>query len=93
MHIISNRAKEEARGNSRHGSVGVGLGETVGDSISHPNDALYVGDLNNTAVSLAKLRRTEARKQSGINVMELAEAYARISEYLNMVEILRRQIA
>jgi adenylosuccinate synthase len=40
-----NRLRELSRGDGRHGSCGVGVGETVADSLAHPALALSAGDL------------------------------------------------
>ncbi|MEU7527127.1 adenylosuccinate synthetase [Saccharothrix sp. NPDC042600] len=63
LHIAANRAREDARGNARHGSCGKGIGETVwyslltghhpGDIVEHqevlgdPGPAPTVGDCRN----------------------------------------------
>lgn len=43
FHIILNRAREEARTN-RHGSCGMGIGETVRDYLENPKLVLQAGD-------------------------------------------------
>jgi adenylosuccinate synthase len=40
-----NRLRELARGADRHGSCGIGVGETVADALAHPDLALRAGDL------------------------------------------------
>jgi adenylosuccinate synthase len=45
----------------RHGTCGLGIGETVGDSLEHPGEALRANDLTNTAVLRSKL--TAARER------------------------------
>jgi adenylosuccinate synthase len=47
------RLRELLRGEGAHGTTGVGVGECASDTLSHPEDALYAGDLHD----LAKLRR------------------------------------
>lgn len=44
-HVALNRLKELGRGQARHGSCGMGIGETVEWAATHPADALRVGDL------------------------------------------------
>ncbi|XVQ13536.1 adenylosuccinate synthetase [Spirillospora sp. CA-255316] len=51
-HRAANRARESARGAARHGSCGLGVGETVAYSLAHA-DAPRVGD----CLSPARLRR------------------------------------
>ena len=38
-HRAANRAREEARGDGRHGSCGMGIGETARYALDHPQDA------------------------------------------------------
>jgi len=45
-HMQLNRAREAARGVARHGTTGMGISETVLDSLARPNDVLCCGDLN-----------------------------------------------
>ncbi|NUT91212.1 MAG: adenylosuccinate synthetase [Saccharothrix sp.] len=71
LHIAANRAREDARGDNRHGSCGKGIGETVwyslltghapGDTVEHqqvlgtPGEAPTVGDCRNPTVLRRKL--------------------------------------
>lgn len=45
FHQAANRLRELARGEGRHGTCGVGVGETVRDALAHPEAALEAGDL------------------------------------------------
>ncbi len=56
FHQALNRLRELARGDARHGSCGVGVGEAVQDALAFPQDALRAGD----ARALPELRRTLA---------------------------------
>lgn len=51
----ANRLKELARGANRHGSCGMGIGETVSDALAYPDDALRMGDLADGAAARRKL--------------------------------------
>jgi adenylosuccinate synthase len=51
-HQAANRARETARGAARHGSCGMGIGETVAYALSHEDTAPRVGD----CLSRARLR-------------------------------------
>lgn len=51
----ANRLKELARGIARHGSCGMGIGETVADALAHGAATLHVGDLCQPDVLLEKL--------------------------------------
>jgi len=44
-HRAANRARERARGSARHGSCGLGVGETTAYALAHPEDAPRVGDV------------------------------------------------
>ncbi len=60
-----NRLRELARAGSRHGSCGVGVGETVADALAHPDVALHAGDMANRDVlyiKLSKLRELNLSK-------------------------------
>jgi adenylosuccinate synthase len=50
-----NRLKELARGAGRHGSCGMGIGETMVDWLEHGQRALFAGDLANPDALHAKL--------------------------------------
>jgi adenylosuccinate synthase len=43
-HQAANRVREIARGASRHGSCGMGIGETASYALAYPDDAPRVGD-------------------------------------------------
>jgi len=54
FHVAANRMLEESRNNNRHGSCGVGIGETVLDSLKRDN-VLRVKDLKNYDITHEKL--------------------------------------
>jgi adenylosuccinate synthase len=56
-HRAANRAREEARGEGRHGSCGMGIGETAQYALDHPEDAPRAGDITRPRVLIAKLAR------------------------------------
>ena len=43
-HAAANRLREQARGSGRHGSCGMGIGETAAYALAHPEDAPTAGD-------------------------------------------------
>src|SRR5215207_2982677 len=51
----ANRLKEIARGDGRHGSCGMGVGETMSDWLTHGPRVLFAADLRSRAVTLKKL--------------------------------------
>ncbi|MEV6926122.1 adenylosuccinate synthetase [Dactylosporangium sp. NPDC051485] len=63
-HREANRAKELARGVDRHGSCGMGVGETMAYALRYPGDAPRAGD----CASPAELRRklTLLRRRLGV---------------------------
>ena len=61
-HIAANRLRELLRGGNRHGSCGLGIGETMGDSIEYPDETIYVGDLRSPVFTLARLESVRQRK-------------------------------
>ncbi|MBA3541840.1 MAG: adenylosuccinate synthetase [Deltaproteobacteria bacterium] len=61
-HQAANRLRELARGAARHGTCGVGVGETVRDALAHPDDVLRARDLVGDRGALrAKLARIQER--------------------------------
>jgi len=51
----ANRLKEIARGEGRHGSCGMGVGETMSDWLTHGADVLFAGDLGQRQTVIKKL--------------------------------------
>ncbi|MBN2797814.1 MAG: adenylosuccinate synthetase [Deltaproteobacteria bacterium] len=62
----ANRAREQARGATPHGSCGVGIGECVADSLSHPGDTLRAGDLPDRPSLRQALSRQRERKRAEV---------------------------
>lgn len=58
----ANRLKEIQRGSGRHGSCGLGIGETKSDWLTAPADALTAGDLTDVNLTIKKLEHTRLRK-------------------------------
>ncbi|MBW4438928.1 MAG: adenylosuccinate synthetase [Pleurocapsa minor GSE-CHR-MK-17-07R] len=71
----ANRLKELARGANRHGSCGMGIGETAADALAMPESALRMGDLADGAVARRKLAaiREAKRAQLGPILTELPD--------------------
>ena len=60
----ANRLRELARGDARHGSCGMGVGEAQADRIALGDEAvLFAGDLADKARTRAKLQALQAYKQ------------------------------
>ena len=60
-HRLANQSRERARGASRHGSCGMGVGETTAYALAHPADALRAADCLSPGVLRAKLDRLRTR--------------------------------
>lgn len=69
FHQAANRIRELARGDNRHGSCGIGVGEAVQDSLAHPEDCILAGDLGNVTVLRAKLNRIRERKRDELSAL------------------------
>lgn len=59
---ITNRIREVIRGKARHGSCGVGIGETVCDAFEDRDMVLRFGDLSDLRVLLKKLHFARDKK-------------------------------
>lgn len=56
FHKAANRIREVLRGSGKHGSVGMGVGETKADEIAFPHRAVYAGDLRSPETLAEKFR-------------------------------------
>lgn len=54
-HRAANRRRETARGDGRHGSCGMGVGETAAFALAHPDLAVRAGDTTSPATLARKL--------------------------------------
>ena len=57
----ANRARERARGAGRHGSCGMGIGETARYALQHPEDTPRAGDMTTPRTLERKLTRLRDR--------------------------------
>lgn len=55
-HAAANRLREQARGEARHGSCGMGVGESAAYALAHPEDAPTAGDCTSRARLIRQLR-------------------------------------
>jgi adenylosuccinate synthase len=62
-HILANRMRDALRGDGRHGSCGLGVGETVADALDQPNLALRAKDLFDETALRWKLEASFDRKR------------------------------
>ncbi|MDQ1921539.1 adenylosuccinate synthetase [Massilia pseudoviolaceinigra] len=74
FHQAAGRMRELQRGAAAHGSCGVGVGETAGHGIDHPEHIVRYADLMQPAVALAKLElmRRTLRAAFGLRCAEPA---------------------
>lgn len=82
-HQAANRLRELARAEARHGSCGVGVGETVADALEGPEDAVRLADLLDRSTLRAKLERLRERKREelGPELRETARLVAAEPEH------------
>lgn len=73
FHQAANHLRERARGAGRHGTCGVGIGETVEDALRAPQEVIRAGDLAGPrAVVLA--RRAQERVRASLHAERQALA-------------------
>jgi adenylosuccinate synthase len=60
-HRAANQARERARGRGRHGSCGMGIGETARYALENPGDAPRVADCSAPRTLAQKLARLRDR--------------------------------
>ncbi|RYX84390.1 adenylosuccinate synthetase [bacterium] len=53
--VVANRLREIARGADKHGSCGMGIGETAADALDYEREVLRFGDLGNEVILRRKL--------------------------------------
>lgn len=81
-HAAANRLRERARGPARHGSCGMGVGETAAYALAHPQDAPTAGDCTSRPRLLRVLRLLRDRLADELGplaappVEECAAAYS-----------------
>jgi adenylosuccinate synthase len=90
FHIAANRRRESARGAARHGSCGMGIGETASFALDHPDLAPRAGD--HGAVLLRKLTYVRDRLQEELGpldcppVQDIADVYRAFGEAVGIVD-------
>lgn len=62
FHVAANRLRELARGEQRHGSCGLGVGEAVSDHLDAPERTLTAADLGHAAIVRQRLRAVHEAK-------------------------------
>ncbi|WP_245651714.1 adenylosuccinate synthetase [Streptosporangium amethystogenes] len=85
-HVAAGQARELARGEDRHGSCGMGVGETMAYALEHPELAPTVGDCENPARLTRKLYALrEALGVTGPPVEDCVAAYRAFAERVILV--------
>jgi adenylosuccinate synthase len=69
-HRAVNQARERARGAGRHGSCGMGIGETAAYALAQPDDAPRAGDIDAPRNLHSKLKRLRDRALTDIAAIE-----------------------
>ncbi|MCE9666483.1 adenylosuccinate synthetase [Myxococcus stipitatus] len=80
FHQAVGRLRELARGTGRHGTCGVGVGETVRDALAAPVDTVVAGDLARTAVLIRKARAAQERLRADVAALRPALQGQRLAE-------------
>ena len=60
--VAANRLRELARGDKRHGSCGMGIGETMSDWLTYGDEIVFAGDLQTPDILRQKLYRVRDLK-------------------------------
>ncbi len=69
FHQAANHIRELARGENRHGSCGVGVGETVEDSLFHAQNSMRADDFKDPDILWHKLRTIQEMKRTQISAL------------------------
>ncbi len=89
-HRAANQSREQARGDARHGSCGMGIGETAGYALAHPEDAPRVGDIARPGMLISKLSKLRDRLAAPIRPSDvpppgdIAAVYRAVAERLTL---------
>lgn len=86
FHVAANHIRERRQ---RHGSCGLGVGETVADSLAFPEDAIRFCDLASPSLLRRKLLRLQSRKWSELGPDPVLESRTVIEEWMALVGSLR----
>lgn len=85
FHQAANRIRETRRGANRHGSCGLGVGETVADSLAFPEDSIRFKDLSAPTALRRKLLRVQSRKWSELGPDPVLESTDVIEDWIALV--------
>lgn len=85
-HQAANQYRELARGADRHGSCGMGIGETVAASLAYPQNALRAGDLADPHQTQRKLAWLRDKLYAELRQLTTTEHSAALAETLAVFE-------
>ncbi|MFY1631727.1 adenylosuccinate synthetase [Solwaraspora sp. WMMB335] len=95
-HRAANQAREIARGADRHGSCGMGVGESMAYALAHPDSAPTVGDCLDPGLlrhRLALLRERLAAELGPLDAPPVADTVAAYTAFADRVSIVDRSWA
>lgn len=61
LHALVNTIRETLRGDDRHGTCGMGIGETVAHSLAFPEEAIHARDMRDGQILVRKAARIQER--------------------------------
>jgi adenylosuccinate synthase len=91
-HRAANQAAERARGNDRHGSCGMGIGETAAYALAHPDLAPRAGDVGAPKLLAGKLAAVRDALTASFGPLDgppieaCLDAYAALAERVRIVD-------
>jgi adenylosuccinate synthase len=88
-HAAANRARELARGQARHGSCGLGIGETAKYALDYPADAPRVRDCLAPRLLARKLEAARARLAAEVGTFDAPPAADVCDAYLAFADRVR----
>jgi adenylosuccinate synthase len=81
-HRAANRARELARGDGRHGSCGMGVGETMAYLLAHPAESPRVRDVRSPATLRAKLSAVRDRLTAELGPLDAPPVDACVAAFV-----------
>ena len=91
-HAAANRARERARGTARHGSCGMGIGETAAYALAHPADAPTAGDCTSRTALRRKLTLLRDRLTAAVGPLDAPpvdaclDAFTAFADHVTLVD-------
>lgn len=95
FHQFANQRREMLRGNAKHGSCGLGIGETMSYKLKFPNDAVKVKDLLNVVELKNKLTKLDEYLRSdlgGFGDMDVPTVDSVVHDYESFMEDIKLNI-